>query len=320
MCGEIWVLVVSLKGDIDLNTNNNKLINSLDSSTTNSAVFEQIYRNAVEGTTDNLADTALPLNRKVFRAYRVLTRDRYTNAVKSAEVWHVFVDLFPIDHRIDEVYEQLYPNEPIFALDRPSNDKVYKLSRQFKYKGDYVFVPVKDGAYRQEIDHLSKGFIEQELEPNDLIDLANQSIIRVGEIPMGSRHFIDSPVRSIFEKIGLATNLHWRQDEMPDARYCQAYNCSVCRPLDYLLNTVDDLFLNEIVTLFVGESIRSERTRDVNELKYLESLITDTTLLLETASLSLKTEMMEQETLQKLQRIRSDYQKLLADGEYKKGE
>jgi hypothetical protein len=93
-------------------------------------VFEQIYRSAVEGVTDNLADIFLPLNRKVLRAYRVLSRDSYTNnKPRSIEVRDVFVDVFSIDHNIERVYEELYPNEPIFALDRPNHDKVYKFFR-----------------------------------------------------------------------------------------------------------------------------------------------------------------------------------------------
>jgi hypothetical protein len=169
--------------------------------------------------------------------------------------------------------------------------------------------------YRQEIDYLSKGYLEKELQPKDGKPDLNMPVVLIGEIPMGSRHFIDSPVMPIFQKLGLEANLHFRQDKMPDARYCQAYNCPICKPLDYLFNTVDDLFLNEVVTLFIGESIRSERTRDISEIKYLTELIGETNLLLETASLALRTEMMEKETLDKLKRIRLDYQRLLGKEE-----
>lgn len=277
--------------------------NALTPSTTDNAVAYQILKNAAQGRTDNLMDTMLPKNREILRGYSVTSRDPFTNAPASIRIWDLFVDIHEIDKRLEKFFEEQYRDASILVFDPADNDRVYRLKRENEYQGNHVFTLA--GLYYQDVEHLKPGLLKA-LDPKTQPEFGTP-VTLVGEISNDQKPPISAMLRQA--NISMA-NVHPRPDEMPDNRFCSAYNCPVCNQVFYTL----DRFVKEGYLsgrLYLGESFLSERNRTSDELGYLsdtlEALTTSTQLM---ALMSDSAQIMTA-SIKTVERMRDNYARML---------
>jgi len=173
---------------------------------------------------------------------------------QDLRVWDLTLGSHEADPSIEQFYEKTKPDIAIMFHQPWNEDRVSKFQRRNKIQEPHVYTLDAKSVYLVS-GNVTPRLIKEELDPNNLDNKVadDRIVMRLGQFPFSTKNDLTSQMLARakinihqhvpFTPYTAAAEHDWHslQDERVLRKYCGAYQCPVCKPLEHFENHLHQL-------------------------------------------------------------------------------